>query len=130
MVVAVAAKSREPESEVYSRFCTAKCFHLYDTETNRVEVIENHIENAAGRKVETIAAGLIMEKGADLVLAGVCGPTAYRCLNAAGIQLIAAVHGKVNDVMHSMHFHDDDLVLCDEDECPICRQAGSDWNWK
>jgi len=130
MLIAVAAKSSDPNSEVYSRFCTARCFHVINTGTHETEVVENIPECDPLSKVETRAAGLVMEKGVDMVLAGLCGPNAYRCLCAAGIQLIMAVQGKVQDVVDSLHIEEDEPMLCDEDECPTSPDAESWWNWR
>jgi predicted Fe-Mo cluster-binding NifX family protein len=130
MVIAVAAKSHDPESEVDSRFCTANCFHLVNTGTHEIEVIDNISARGPVQKVETRAAGLIMEKGADMVLAGLCGPKAYECLCAARIRLVADIHGTVKDVVKSFEYEVEQDGVMDEDECPICLEAESWWNWK
>ncbi len=108
MVIAIAANSKDPESLVGSRFCTAKYFHLIDSTTHEVKVIENSLCSGDLSDVEKRAADLIIGNGVGLVLAGQCGPLAFQSLSTAGVHVIAAVDGMVKDAAKDYCFWDDD----------------------
>jgi len=122
MVIAIAANSKDPESIVGSRFCTAKYFHLIDSQTHDIRVIENKEANCELSEVEQKAADLIIDNGVKMVLAGQCGPLAFNSLSAAGIQVIAAVHEKIKEATNDYCYWDDD------NEYSL--NAETWWNWR
>ena len=122
MVIAVAANSKDPESLVGSRFCTAKYFHLIDLQAHDIKIIENKQSNCELSEVEQKAADLIIGNGVNMVLAGHCGPQAFNSLSTAGIQVIAAVHEKVKEAANDYCYWDDDNVYS--------LNAKPWWNWR
>jgi len=72
--------------------------------------------------VEERAAHRIIEKHAEVVLAGQYGPTAYKALSAAGIEAVGAVHGTVKDFLEANEAEDY--------ECPMSLDADPWWNWR
>jgi predicted Fe-Mo cluster-binding NifX family protein len=122
MVIAIAANSKDPESIVGSRFCTAKYFHLIDSETHDIKIIENEQSNGELSEVELKAADLIIDNGVKLVLAGNCGPVAFKSLSTAGIRVIAAVQEKIKQASKDYCYWDDD------NEYSL--NAEPCWNWR
>jgi predicted Fe-Mo cluster-binding NifX family protein len=122
MVIAIAANSKNPDSIVGSHFCTAKYFHLIDSKTQEVKIVENEQSNRKLSEVEQNAADLIIGNGAKLVLAGQCGPLAFQSLSTAGIQVIAAVDEKIKEAANDYCYWDDD------NEYSL--NAEPWWNWR
>ena len=122
MVIAIAANSKDPNSVVGSRFCTAKYFHLIDSKTHEVNIIDNNQSNCGLSEVEQNAADLIIGNGVKLVLAGQCGPSAFEFLSSAGVQVVAAVQERIEDVA-------DDYCFCDDDN-EYSPNAEPWWNWR
>jgi len=60
----------------------------------KFEFIENASMTAGGGAGISAAQGIV-DKGVKAVLTGNCGPNAYQVLDAAGIQVITGVSGKV-----------------------------------
>jgi len=60
----------------------------------KFEFIENASMTAGGGAGISAAQGIV-DKGVKAVLTGNCGPNAYQVLEAAGIQVITGVSGKV-----------------------------------
>ena len=101
MLIAVTAKSRDPESEVDPRFGRAHYFHIIDTETEELTVLENErgLSLMQGAGIQT--AELLASRKVDAVLTGHCGPKAFQTLRAAGINVITGVEGKVKNAVES-----------------------------
>ena len=122
MVIAIAANSKDTNSIVGSRFCTSKYFHLIDSKTHEVKIIDNNQSNCGLSEVEKNAADLIIGNGVNLVLAGQCGPSAFKSLSSAGVQVVASVQEKIEDAVNNYVFWDDD------NEYSL--NAESWWNWR
>ena len=121
MVIAIAANSKDPNSIVGSRFCTAKYFHLIDSKTHEIKIINNQ-SNCGLSEVEQNAADLIIGNRVELVLAGQCGPSAFKSLSSAGVQVVAAVQERIEDVA-------DDYCFCDDDN-EYSPNAEPWWDWR
>jgi len=95
MIIAVTAQSKDPDSEVDSRFGRAKCFHVVNTETNEINIVDNKqsLDLAQGAGIQTAEA--IINQKPDVVLTGHCGPKAFQVLNAAGIKVVVEVKGDI-----------------------------------
>ena len=122
MVIAIAANSKDPNSIVGSRFCTAKYFHLVDSKTHEIKIIDNNQPNCGLSEVEQNAADLIIGNGVELVLAGQCGPSAFKSLSSAGVQVVAAVQERIEDVVDYCCYWDDDNEYSPN--------AEPWWNWR
>jgi len=99
MRIAVSCKGRTLADKVDPRFGRAAAFLLVDTETGATEAIDNsqNLEAAQGAGIQ--AAQTVSERGAEVVIAGHCGPKAFRTLAAAGIKVIVGVEGTVTEAL-------------------------------
>ncbi|MCP4634569.1 MAG: dinitrogenase iron-molybdenum cofactor biosynthesis protein [candidate division Zixibacteria bacterium] len=99
MLIAVTAKSSDPESEVDPRFGRAAYFHLIDTETGKLNIIENsqNVNSMQGAGIQS--AEILAEKKTNILITGHCGPKAFQVLNAAGIKIIVGVDGKIKNAV-------------------------------
>ena len=102
MVVAVTAKTSKPDSEVEPRFGRAAFFHVIDTETGNIEVIEN-IENVHAMQGAGIqSADKVASRKVDVLLTGHCGPKAFQVLKTAGIKIVVGVDGAVKEAVEKL----------------------------
>jgi predicted Fe-Mo cluster-binding NifX family protein len=70
-----------------SRFGRAPKFLIYDTETDRSEVIDNDQNLNAPSGAGIQSAETIARSGATSLVTGHCGPKAFHVLSAAGIKV-------------------------------------------
>jgi len=94
MKVAISANAPGLDAEVDPRFGRCQYFAIGDSDTMKFEFIENASMTAGGGAGISAAQGIV-DKGVKAVLTGNCGPNAYQVLEAAGIQVITGVSGKV-----------------------------------
>lgn len=75
------------ETEVHDNFGRANYFAIIDTDTDKIEFLENTAaKKSSGAGVG--AAQLCADNGADIVAAYHFGPKAYKALTAAGIEVL------------------------------------------
>ena len=112
MKIAVTSTGKDLHSEVDPRFGRAPYFLLVDSETFEFEVLDNK-ENVNALKGAGIqAAGMVSEKGADVLLTGYCGPNAFKALNAAHIGVADDAAGTVKEAVQA--YLDGRLPLTDK----------------
>ncbi len=99
MKVAVTSKGTTLESAVDPRFGRAEYFIIVDTETFEFDVVDNNKNSNAFKGAGIKAAAAIVDKGADVLLTGFCGPNAYKALHAAGVNVANDAKGSVKDVV-------------------------------
>ena len=98
MKIAVTAKGKTLEDLVDPRFGRCLVFLIVDTETLATEAIENaNVALGGGAGIQS--AQLMAEHDVKVVLTGNCGPNAYQTLNAAGIEVIVGVSGRIRDAV-------------------------------
>ena len=99
MLVAVTAQGDDLEAEVDSRFGRASKFLLVDSKTMSFEVIENaqNLNLPQGAGIQS--AQNIAKYHPDAVLTGNCGPKAFKALQAAGIEIVIGVKGRIKDAV-------------------------------
>jgi predicted Fe-Mo cluster-binding NifX family protein len=98
MKIAISAAGPTLDAEVDPRFGRCQYFIIADPETMEFEAVDNSSAMAAGG-AGISAAQAIADKGVQAVLTGNCGPNAYQVLDAAGIQVITGVSGKIKDAI-------------------------------
>ena len=101
MKIALTSTGKDLTSEMDPRFGRAAYFIVVDPESLEYEVVENdenvHLSQGAG-----IQAGkTIVDKGAEVLITGFCGPKAFKVLESAGIKTIVGVKGRIKDVIES-----------------------------
>jgi len=99
MKIAVTSTGTELTSEMDPRFGRAAYFIIVDPETMEFEIVENsqNINLPQGAGIQ--AGQTVSEKKVDTLITGNCGPKAFRVLEAAGINVITGVSGKVVDAV-------------------------------
>ncbi len=102
MKIIVTAEGEGLGAQIDSRFARAKMFILVDTETLEVENFDNvqvlNVPQGAGIQ----AAKNVVERGAEAVLTGHCGPNAFRALKSAGIRIYLGAEGTVREAVESL----------------------------
>ncbi|MCK4784267.1 MAG: NifB/NifX family molybdenum-iron cluster-binding protein [Desulfobacteraceae bacterium] len=111
MKIAVTSTGTDLESEVDPRFGRAPYFLIVDSETFDFEALDNK-ENVNALKGAGIqAAGMVSNKGAEVLLTGFCGPNAFKVLKAAKIGVANNASGTVRDAVEA--YLDGKLPLAD-----------------
>ena len=99
MKIAISSRGVTPESEVDPRFGRAAYILIVDTETSKVEVLDNSTNVNAFKGAGIQAAALLSDKGADVLLTGYCGPKAFQVLEAANIKVVNDVNGTIREAI-------------------------------
>ena len=98
MKIVITATTNKIDQPFNPRFGRADYFILIDSETREWEAFSNPAADARGgagpRAVQFIA-----DKGAEAVISGRYGPSAFTALKAAGLQVYIAEKGTVNEVL-------------------------------
>jgi predicted Fe-Mo cluster-binding NifX family protein len=101
MKIAVTAKGTDLDAQVDPRFGRAEYILVVDSETLDFEVLDNK-ENVNALKGAGIqAAGMVSDKGAEVLITGFCGPNAFKVLNVAKIKVASDAKGTVRDAVES-----------------------------
>lgn len=102
MKIAVSCSGTDKDSLVDSRFGRAKSFMIIDTENDTWEYIENSQNLNAAQGAGIQSAQNVVDKGADAVITGHCGPKAFKVLNAAEISIYLGAEGTVSDAVEKL----------------------------
>ncbi len=98
MKVAVTSSGPTLETQVDPRFGRCVYFLIVDTDTMRLEAVENpNVGLGQGAGVQS--AQLLAGKKVESVLTGNCGPNAHETLTAAGIKVVLGCSGVVRDAI-------------------------------
>jgi len=98
MKIAISATSPSLDAEVDPRFGRCQYFIIVDPQTLEFEAAENTNIMASGG-AGIASAQMVANKEVQAVLTGNCGPNAYQALEAAGVQVITGVAGKIRDAI-------------------------------
>ena len=88
MKVAVTSQGVSLDAEVDLRFGRAEQFIVYDTETEKFQVISNSQNLNAAKGAGIQAAETLSRLDVDCLISGHCGPNAYRTLVQPVLQYI------------------------------------------
>jgi len=98
MKVVITAISNNIEQSFNPRFGRSDYFILVETETGAWEAFENPAASARGGAGPQ-AVQFIADKGAEAIISGRYGPSAFTALEAAGIKAYIAAESTVKDVL-------------------------------
>jgi predicted Fe-Mo cluster-binding NifX family protein len=101
MKVAISAKSNELSASLDFYFGRCLFFHIFDTETDKYEVVANTAANVSGGAGSS-AAQLIHNHGASAVVAGNYGPHALSALKSFGIKTYVSEEDSVESVYNKL----------------------------
>ena len=93
MKICITSTGQDLSSPVSPRFGRCPYFLIVDTETQKVEALENKGVQAT-RGAGVSAAQIIADSGCQVVITGNVGPNAFYVLNTAGIKIFVAAAGK------------------------------------
>lgn len=102
MKVAVTSEGTTLDAAVDPRFGRAKYFILVDTDADAFEAVDNvqNLNAASGAGIQS--AERVINKGAEAVVTGHCGPKAFRTLSTAEIKIYIGAKGTVKDAVESL----------------------------
>ena len=112
MKIAVTSRGTDIESEVDPRFGRAPYFVVVDSETFDCEFLDNKDNVNALKGAGIQAAGLISDRGAEVLLTGFCGPNAFKALEAAKVGVANNASGTVREAVQD--YLDGKLPLADK----------------
>ncbi len=98
MRIAISAIKNTIEAQFSPRFGRCDFFILIDSETREWEAFSNPAISARGGAGPQ-AVQFITDKGAEVIISGRYGPSAFTALEAAGVQAYLAQDGSVNRVL-------------------------------
>ena len=98
MKICVTAEGDNLDSTVDPRFGRCQYFIVVDSDTLEFEAIQNPNRGTMGG-AGIQSAQLIAGKEAKAVLSGNIGPNAFQTLQAAGVEIITGVSGKVKEAI-------------------------------
>lgn len=98
MKIIVTATSDKIDQPFSPRFGRADYFILVDSETREWEAFTNPAVNARGGAGPQ-AVQFIADKGAEVVISGRYGPSAFAALEAASLQAYVAQQGTVSELV-------------------------------
>jgi len=111
MKIAVTSHGKDLDSQVDPRFGRAAYIIIVDSETMDFEVLDNKENLNAFKGAGIQAASNIVDKGAELLLTGFCGPNAFKTLNTAGVKVADNASGTVREAVKA--FLDGKMPLSD-----------------
>ena len=98
MKVAISSSGPSLDATVDPRFGRAAYFVIADVDSREFEAIENpNVMEAKGAGIQS--AQLVANKGADAVLTGNAGPSAFEALTAGGLTVYQVAGGTVTQAI-------------------------------
>ncbi len=99
MKIAVTSQGKDLNSDIDPRFGRSAYFIIIDPDTMEYESVDN-IQNLDLPQGAGIQAGkTIIDKNADALITGNCGPKAFTVLDKAGVKIITGAKGRVTDAV-------------------------------
>ncbi len=96
MKIAVPTEKKDLSSSVCPSFGRAPYFLIYDSETKAHDFIVNSAAEAQGG-AGIKAAQIVVDAGTEALIVPRCGKNAADVLNAAGVALLTAKDGDINE---------------------------------
>lgn len=99
MKLALPVMSDNLQDQMNRTFGRAQKFMIYDTDTDKFEMVDNiqNLNAAQGAGIQS--ARNVAQSGAKALICENCGPKAFQVLSAAGIEVYIAGAGKVSDLI-------------------------------
>ena len=98
MKICITSQGDNLDAQIDPRFGRCQYFLIVDTETQEFEAVENsNISAMGGAGVQS--GQLVATKGVKAVLTGNVGPNAFQTLQAAGVDVITGVSGRIKEAI-------------------------------
>ena len=98
MKICITSQGDNLDAQIDPRFGRCQYFIIVDTETQEFEAIENpSISTMGGAGVQS--GQLVASKNVKAVLTGNVGPNAFQALQAAGVDVITDVSGRIKETI-------------------------------
>lgn len=98
MKIAFTASGPNLSDPIDPRFGRSPYYIFIDPDTMEFEALENpNLASPSGAGIQ--AAQFVANQGATALLTGSCGPNAFQTLQAAGVDVIVGVSGKIEDAV-------------------------------
>lgn len=101
MIIAISAQEPGLAAPVDPKFGRAKWLVIYDTETKKVENIDNSHNASLTQGAGIKTAELVAKHNCQVVLTGHLGPKALKVLQQAGIDGYNGIEGTVQDAINA-----------------------------
>lgn len=112
MKIAVTAMGPTMDSPLDPRFGRARYILIVDDASGRIEVMDNEKNMQSFKGAGIQAATGIIDRGAQVLLTGYCGPNAFRTLTAGEVRVVQDVTGTVREAV--TRFGEGSLVYSEE----------------
>ena len=112
MKIAVTSTGPDLDSEVDPRFGRAAYILIVDSETFVFEAVDNSENVNAFKGAGIQAASMVSNNGAEVLLAGFCGPNAFKALKTAKVNVANNASGTIRDAVNA--YLDGKLPLADD----------------
>lgn len=99
MKIAVSSRGPLLTSEVDPRFGRAAYIMIVDLETSKFEALDNNVNLNAFKGAGIQTATMVVDKGAEVLMTGYCGPKAFQVLEAAGVKVVNDAQGTVSETL-------------------------------
>ena len=113
MKIALSSEGNLLEDNLDMRFGRAKVFIIYDLDNNEYEYIDNDQNVNAVQGAGIQSAQCVVDKGADAVITGYCGPKAYKVLEAAEVKVYTSDKDSIANTIKK--FKNDELSEQEKD---------------
>jgi len=99
MKLAVTSQGPDLDSAVDPRFGRAKCFIVFDTESNMLSVADNKQNLNAPQGAGIQAGRNVVELGVQAIITGHVGPKAFATLQAGNVAVFTGAEGTVAEAI-------------------------------
>jgi predicted Fe-Mo cluster-binding NifX family protein len=101
MKIAIPASQPSEKDPIEARFGRAAYFMIYDEDEGSWESVENRANLDASQGAGIQTSEMLVKHGVDVVIAGHCGPKAFKVLQAAGIRVFMDVTGSIEEALEA-----------------------------
>jgi predicted Fe-Mo cluster-binding NifX family protein len=102
MKIAISSQDGKLTSPVEQRFGRCPAFIIFDTETEKSEIIDNSksLNSPGGAGIQT--SQMLSNSGVEAIITGHLGPNAHRTLTAAGISGYAGIGMSAQEAIEAL----------------------------
>jgi len=98
MKIFITAQTNEANSKMDSRFGRCRFFHVYDTETKKIQVLENPgFDAMGGAGIQT--ANFILDNNANILITGHLGPNANKIIKNSDVKVFMSEKENISEII-------------------------------